>query len=96
MPTPLQLAAAPTPNFDAFVESADIERIVGALLTYGLLLAVLMVVVCAAGWALGSANGNWQAAGRAKAGVFVSLAGSVLLGGALAWTNWLLDLGATL
>lgn len=87
---------APGPNFDAVAGSADIERIVGALLTYGLLIAVLMVVVCAAGWALGSASGSWQTASRAKTGVFVALAGSVLLGGALAWANWLLDLGGTL
>ena len=96
MPTPPRLATAPGPDFGAVAGSAEIEQIVGALLTYGLVIAVLMVVLCAAGWALGAASGSWQAASRAKNGVFVALAGSVLLGGALAWANWLLEVGASL
>ncbi len=89
-------APAPGPDFDVVAGATDLTEIVGALLTYGLLIAVLMLLVCAAGWALGSATGSWQAAARAKSGVLVALAGSVLLGGALGWANWLLDLGATL
>jgi len=92
----LQSASGPGPDFGAVSSATDMGRIIGALLTYGLLVAVLMLVVCAAGWALGSASASWQTASRAKTGVFVALAGSVLLGGALAWANWLLDLGATL
>lgn len=69
---------------------------VGALLTYSLLIAVLMLIVCAAGWAIGSAKGSWQTASKAKTGLFVALSGAVLTGGALAWTNWLLDVGAQL
>jgi hypothetical protein len=96
MATILKSASAPGPNFDAVASDTDLSRIIGALLTYGLLIAVLMVVICAAGWALGSASGSWQTASRAKTGVFVALLGSVLLGGGLAWANWLLDLGTTL
>ncbi|GAB3769913.1 hypothetical protein FB382_001503 [Nocardioides ginsengisegetis] len=84
------------PNFDAVGGSVELHRIVGALLTYGVLIAVLMIVVCAVGWAIGSASGSWQTAARAKTGLFVSLFGAVLTGGALAWANWLLHLGATL
>lgn len=69
---------------------------IGALLTIGLVVAVLMLIICAAGWAIGSANGSWQTAGRAKTGVVVALAGAMLLGGALVWAHWLLDLGASL
>lgn len=89
-------APPPRPDFGAVADASDLAQIVGALLTYGLLVAVLMLVVCAAGWALGSATGNWQTASRAKAGVFAAVAGSLLLGGAFGWANWLLDLGATL
>lgn len=92
----LRSVVAPEPDFGAVTNGTDLDRIVGALLTYGLVFAVLTLIVCAAGWALGSATGSWQTASRAKAGVFAALAGSVLLGGALGWANWLLDLGTSL
>ena len=84
------------PDFGAVGGSSQLRAIVDALLTYGLITAVLMVVICAATWAIGSAQGSWQTASKAKTGLFVSLGGAVLTGGALAWANWLLDVGATL
>ena len=84
------------PDFGAVGGSSQLRAIVGALLTYGLIVAVLMVVICAATWAIGSAHGSWQTASKAKTGLFVALGGAVLTGGALAWANWLLDVGATL
>ena len=42
------------------------------------------------------AIGGWHTAQKAKTGVLVALAGATLTGGALAWANWLLDLGAHL
>lgn len=84
------------PDFGAVGGSSQLRAIVGALLTYGLIIAVLMVILCAATWALGSAQGSWQSASRAKTGLFVALGGAVLTGGALAWANWLLGVGATL
>ena len=84
------------PDFGAVGGSAQLRQIVGALLTFGLLTAVLMVVVCATSWALASSNGSWHAATKAKTGLFVALGGAALTGAALAWTNWLLDLGASL
>lgn len=84
------------PDFGAVGGSSQLRAIVGALLTYGLITAVLMVVVCAATWAIGSAQGSWQTSSKAKTGLFVALGGAALTGGALAWANWLLDVGATL
>ena len=84
------------PDFGAVGGSSQLRAIVGALLMYGLITAVLMVVVCTVTWAIGSANGSWQMAGKAKTGLFVALGGAALTGGAMAWANWLLDLGATL
>ena len=84
------------PDFGAVGGSDQLRHIVGALLTFGLVTAVLMLVVCAASWAVASANGSWQSAARAKSGLFVAVGGAVLTGGALAWANWLLDVGATL
>jgi hypothetical protein len=90
------LASSVGPDFGAVDGSSELRRIVGALLTYGLLVAVLMLIVCATGWAIGSANGSWQTASKAKTGLLVALFGAVLTGGALAWANWLLDVGAQL
>lgn len=84
------------PDFGAVGGSGQLNQIVGALLTYGLLTAVLMLIASAIAWAIATANGSWQAAGKAKAGLFVALSGAVLTGGALAWANWLIDLGNTL
>lgn len=89
------VAAGVAPDFRA-VAGSGLSDTVGALLTYGLLTAVLMLVVCAATWTLAAAAGDWQATSRARTGVLVALGGSVLTGGALAWTNWLIDLGTRL
>ena len=85
-----------SPNFGAIGGADDLRAIVGALLTYGLILAVLMLIVSATTWALASSSGSWHTAQKAKSGVLVALAGATLTGGALAWANWLLDLGAHL
>lgn len=82
------------PEFGALAGEEDLRRVVGALLTYGLLVSVLMLIACAATWAIASSRGSWHAAEKAKTGWFVSLAGAVLIGGALAWTNWLIDIGS--
>lgn len=84
------------PDFGAVGGSNELRRIVGALLTYGLITAVLMVVICAATWAISSSSGSWHTASKAKVGLFVAIGGAALTGGALAWANWLLDVGATL
>lgn len=102
-PTPHHLAVTATlllggvgPDFGAVEGSGQLRRIVGALLTYGLLTAVLMLVVCGATWAIATAHGSWHTATRAKAGLLVALGGAAATGAALVWANWLLDLGATL
>lgn len=84
------------PDFGAGGGSSRLRQIVGALLTYGLIVAVLMVVVCAATWGIASSGGSWHAASKAKTGLFVALGGAVLTGAALAWANWLLGVGGSL
>ena len=84
------------PDFGAVGVAGQLRQIVGALLTFGLLTAVLMVVVCSAAWAVASSNGSWHAASKAKTGMLVALGGAVFTGGALVWANWLLDVGASL
>ena len=88
--------AAVAPNFGAVNCSADLRAIVGALLTYGLIIAVLMLVVCSATLALASHSGSWHTARKAKTGMFVALCGAALTGAALTWANWMLAVGAHL
>lgn len=81
------------PDFGAVGGSGDLRTIVGALLTYGLIVAVLMLVVSATTWAIASGSGSWQTAQKAKLGCFVAIGGATLTGAALTWANWLLDIG---
>jgi len=84
------------PDFGAANGAGQMRSVVGALLTYGLVVAVLMLIICAATWALASHSGSWHTAQKAKLGIFVALGGATLTGGALVWANWLLGLGAHL
>ncbi|MCL1870599.1 MAG: DUF6112 family protein [Promicromonosporaceae bacterium] len=86
---------AVTPDFGA-VSTSGLGEVVGALLTVTLVVAVAALIVCAVAWAIATGTGAWQATARARAGVLVALAAAVLAGGALAWTNWLLDTGGHL
>jgi hypothetical protein len=90
------LSTSVGPDFSAVGGSGDLRLIVSALLTYGLIVAVLMLIVSAAAWALASGSGSWHIAQKAKVGCFVALGGATLTGSALAWANWLLGIGAHL
>lgn len=86
-------AGTVTPDFGAVATANELRQIVGALLTYGLLIATLMLVVSATTWAIASSSGNWHTAQKAKLGCIVALGGATLTGAALTWANWLLDIG---
>src|SRR5918996_1743288 len=88
------LVNAVGPNFGAVGGSSELRRIVGALLTFGLLTAVLMLVVCGTTWAIASANGSWQAASRAKTGLLVALGGAAFIGGGARSGECVLVIGA--
>ena len=92
----LQIRADVGPDFGAVGGAGELRSIVGALLTYGVVIAALMLVICSATWALASQSGSWQTAQKAKVGMLVALGGATLTGAALTWTNWLLGIGAHL
>ena len=58
VPTKPVLSGSVFPDFGAVGGSNELESIIGALLTVVLILAVLMLIVCAIMWAIGSANGT--------------------------------------
>ncbi|MGZ6583139.1 MAG: DUF6112 family protein [Solirubrobacteraceae bacterium] len=96
MRPPYAAARGVSPDLGAVTASHDLGSIAGALLTYGLLTAVVMLIVCALAWAFASHSGSWHHAEKAKAGLLVALGGATLTGGALVWANFLLGVGAHL
>jgi hypothetical protein len=70
------------PNENGLPGIAAIEKIVGALLTFGLIAAVAGIVLAAIAWTMGSHASNPHIAGRGKTGVLVSAAAAMLIGAA--------------
>jgi len=84
------------PDFGAVGGAEQLQSIVGALLTFVLIIAVLMMIISGVTWALASANGNFQTATRARLGLWVACGAAALAGSGVAWVNFLLDVGSTL
>lgn len=84
------------PDFDGIGGIGDLRAVIGALLTFVLITAVLMLIVCAIVWALATANGHHAAASKARIGAWTAIGAAVLAGGGVAWMNWLIDLGRQL
>jgi len=84
------------PDLSGVGGRSTLVSVVGALLTFVLIVAVLMLIISGIVWAVSSSTGNAQAAQKGKVGVFVALGAAVLAGAAVAWMNFLLRLGDTL
>ncbi|GAA2161044.1 DUF6112 family protein [Humibacillus xanthopallidus] len=70
------------PNDNGLPGIAAVEKIVGALLTFGLIAAVAGVAISAIAWAVGSHSSNPHVSGRGKTGVLVSAGAAMLIGAA--------------
>ena len=70
------------PNHNGLPGIAAIEKIVGALLTFGLIAAVAGIAISSIAWAVGAHSSNPHIAGRGKTGVLVSAAAAMLIGAA--------------
>lgn len=84
------------PNKDGLPGVAEAIKIVGALLTFGLIAAVAGVVLGAVTWAVGSHSTNPGIAGRGKTGVIVSCVAALVVGGANILVNFAAGAGAHL
>lgn len=90
------LASGVYPNLGALAGSDLLVSVAGALLTFALVVAVLMLVVCAIAWAIASSHGNYPVTTKARTGLLVAVGGAALAGAGVAWINWLLAVGSTL
>ena len=77
------------PDFNGLGGIGDLRAVVGALLTFVLIIAVLMR-------AIASAHGNYATASKGRIGVLVAVGAAILAGGGVAWMNWLINLGQQL
>ena len=84
------------PDFGAVGGASELKNIVGALLTFVLIIAVLVMIICGVTWALASAHGNYQTTTRARLGLWVACGAAALAGAGMAWVNFLLGIGSTL
>jgi hypothetical protein len=71
------------------VGTAALESLDDQAITWGLAIAVAMIVICATVWALASTHSHPQAAAKARGGILVALAGALLLGAGTGYLTWL-------
>jgi hypothetical protein len=84
------------PDFGAVGGADELRSIVGALLTFVLIIAVLMMIISGVTSALAAAHGNFQTATRARLGLWVACGAAALAGAGVAWVDFLLSVGSTL
>ena len=84
------------PDFEGLSGITELREIVGALLMFVLVVAVLMLIVSGIIWGIASSHGNQASAAKGRTGVLVCLGAAILAGGAMTWMNWLIDLGGQL
>lgn len=85
-----------TPNTSGLPGISELETIVGALLTVGLVAAVAGLIISAIMWAVGHHSGNPQHSSRGKTGVLASFVAALLIGGADVLINFFVAAGGHL
>jgi hypothetical protein len=94
--TPTSSGVNITPNTSGLPGITELQNIVGALLTIGLIAALAGLAISAMVWAVGNHSTNPVLAGRGKTGVLVSFVSAVLIGGAVVLINFFAGAGAQL
>ena len=85
-----------SPNSSGLPGIAELNNIVGALLTIGLIASLAGLVISAIVWAIGNHSANPTLAGRGKTGVLVSFVAAALTGGAVTLINFFFSAGSHL
>lgn len=81
------------PNSSGLPGIEQLRVIVGAVMTVGLVLAVLALIVSAVIWAYGSQSSNPHLAGRGKVGLLISCGAAVVCGASVALINFFWGVG---
>ncbi|MFV0433847.1 MAG: DUF6112 family protein [Leucobacter sp.] len=81
------------PNSSGLPGIDQLQLIVGAVITFGLILSVLALIISAVVWGFGANSSNPHLAGRGKVGVLISCAAAVLCGAAVTLINFAWGVG---
>ncbi|EIE97023.1 hypothetical protein SacglDRAFT_00057 [Saccharomonospora glauca K62] len=81
------------PNSSGLPGIEQLRTIVGAVMTVGLVLAVLALIISAVVWAYGSNSSNPHLAGRGKTGLLISCGAAVVCGASVALINFFWGVG---
>jgi len=81
------------PNSNGLPGIDQLKLIVGAVMTFGLILSVLALIISAVVWGFGANSSNPHLAGRGKVGVLISCAAAVLCGAAVTLVNFAWGVG---
>ena len=81
------------PNSTGLPGIGALHKIVGAVMTVGLMLSVLALIVAAVVWGFGSHSANPHLATRGKTGVLVACGAAIITGGAVAFVNFFWNVG---
>jgi len=84
------------PDFGGVGADSELRAVIGALLMFVLIIAVLMLIVSAIIWAIASSTGNAHTATKARIGAWVAAGTAALAGAGVAWVNFLLGVGENL
>ncbi len=85
-----------TSNTTGLPGLTELKKIVGALLTFGLVACVAALVASAVVWGFASNTGNPHMAGKGKTGVAIAAAAALLIGGANAIIAFFSAAGSTI
>ena len=81
------------PDFGAVGGASDLRPIVGALLMYVLIFAVLALIIAAVAWGYGANSSNPHLASRGKLGVLVACGAALICGASVALVNFFWGVG---
>lgn len=82
-----------TPNSTGLPGIAQLQQIVGAVMTVGLILSVLALIIAAIVWGFGASSSNPHLASRGKLGVLVACGAAIICGAAVALVNFAWGVG---
>ena len=85
-----------TPNTTGLPGIEALRTIVGAIMTVGLILAVLALIISAIVWAMGANSSNPHLAGRGKTGVLIALGAAIICGASVTLVNFFWTVGQSI
>ena len=85
-----------TPNTTGLPGIEALRTIVGAIMTVGLILAVLALIISAIVWAMGANSSNPHLAGRGKIGVLIAVGAAIICGASVALVNFFWTVGQSI